>query len=584
MQINMQIKKIGIPLCITVIFAAVFMLIYTPTYAINDDLMIEGILSGSYFKVYPYTYYFRAPLGLLISALYSISIGNIPWFGLFIIGANICSIYAIEYVAVNRVCEGIKKLIPIFISIIMILCLQFQGFVLPHYTVVAASLGAAGLLLFITARNEKQFVAPIFFFIMTYLVRENVFFMLVPFIGIAFIYLLVVNKNYSLKKYFLYAISFIVIAGAMILLNHLMGNSAKWNNYKQFNKIRTDVYDYTGVPDDDEALAYYLSKDIDESDIDLIKSYNITLASQETIKDELEVIAKYAYGRKNETGFKTRLKEAIIAYKYRLFNENTDAPYNYILLALYAIVLLLAVSSKNLSRLIPIVLLGVGGRMIWIYLFFAGRYPERVTMSLYIMEILLLMGIIIRHITNDGMVQKTTIIQKAAIIGVGVAFILGSVQAVSKLDVEYSKVYNTNSSDDMLYSYMYDHLEDFYFLDVYATVSRTKPVLEASRYSPKNYKMQGASLISHECENYMLLGGWMVAHPLYNDKLDQILSNAGENTVCGALLANNSFHIVVKDGVGADPDELSRVVGAKARVVDSIEAGDVTFYVYSFCE
>ena len=98
---------------------------------------------------------------------------------------------------------------------------------------------------------------------------------------------------------------------------------------------------------------------------------------------------------------------------------------------MYAIVLLLAVSSKNLSRLIPIVLLGVGGRMIWIYLFFAGRYPERVTMSLYIMEILLLMGIIIRQINNDGMVQKTTIIQKAAIIGVGVAFILGSVQSVS---------------------------------------------------------------------------------------------------------------------------------------------------------
>ncbi len=576
----MRIKNTLIPLCITIFMAVIFMFIYVPTYAINDDVMIDSILSGSFQKVYPYTYYFSAPLGALISALYLITM-NIPWFGIFLIGANICSIFAIEYVACNRAGEGIKKSIVVAISIVLILCLQLSGFVLPHYTVVAASLGAAGLWLFISSQNEKQFIAPIIFFVMTYLVRENVFFMLLPFVGIAFIYLLIENKGYDWKKYLKYAISFVLASAVLIIINRALLSTDEWNSYKDFNKIRTDVYDYTGIPTDEDALAFYETQGIDEADIALIKSYDLALGDLEDVRDKLEIIADYAYGKKNEAGFIAKLREAVIAYKYRLINEKTDAPYNYLLLGIYGIALLYSVTQKKFIKLIPLALLGIYGRVIWIYLFFGGRYPERVTMSLYIMEIILLVGIIVREVVDNKSTKRPSYFVMA---GLFAAFVIGSIMAINKLDVEYSKVSNTNSSDDMIYSYMYDHMDEFYFMDVYATVARTKPVLEVSRYSPHNFIMQDASLISHPSENYMILGGWMLKHPLYNRKVNEILGTTGASSISEMLCTDSSFHIVAKDGVGAGKEQLSCMVGAEAKIVDSIETGDGVFYIYSFCE
>jgi len=553
------LKKSILPLTITVILFTVFLCFYKVIYAINDDLMIESVLSGSFFEIYPYTYYFSVPLGTVIAALYT-WVDTVPWFGVFIMSCYFVSIFSIEYVAINRVSEFKQKLLAVGASLIFIMSILLSGMILPHYTVVAATVGAVGIVLFMSSKCEQQFVAPIVFFIFTYLIRENVFFMLVPFVGIAFIYLLIVNKGCNIKGYFKYALWFFAASVVVIVVNRTLLSSDEWKQYIRFNDIRTEVYDYVGIIDDEEARDYYANHGISAEEINLIKSYNLLLMDKEKAENDLEIIADFAHMRLDRIGGGSRIREAVKSYIYRTLKERADFPYNYLVIGLYIVTACMILVNKKYFYFIPLAMTGIYRSAIWIYLIYKGRYPERVTVSLYIMEISLLLFMFIRSMHNSS-----KIIVRIALIGVIAAFILSGYVNYKHLDLEYAKVKNTNSCDDVLYSYMYDHLEDFYYLDVYATVSRTKPVLEKSEF---------------DTENYMILGGWMLEHPLCNSKI----AVSGHDTVTEALKSDSRYHIVVKNGVGADAKQLSEWIGADAIYEDSIDSGNVTFYIYSFCE
>lgn len=571
------LKNAIIPFIITVILFMVFLWFYKAVYAINDDLMIESVLSGSFYDIYPYTYYISVPLGTLISALYSMA-GTVPWFGIFIYACLFLSVFAIEYAAVVRVKKVRHKLVAVLCACLFVVALFMGSIVMPHYTVVAAILGAAGIVLFMTSANEQQFVAPIVFFIFSYLVRENVFFMLVPFVGIAFIYLLITNRGCNIKGYLIYALGFFAAAFMVILLNRALLSSDEWKNYREFNDIRTEVYDYVGIIQSDEAYEYYEQHGYSKEYMELIISYDILLSDTDKVAGALETVADYAHMKLDEMGTKARLKEALVTYRYRMVPRGADFPYNYLVAGMYVVAFVLIVINRRWFQLIPLILCGIYRSAIWMYLMYRGRYPERVTLSLFIMELALLACIVARsvHMTKSANkeVNKKAgisgekldyIIKHIAIVGVMLAFMLGSILSVKKLNEEYKTVTDTNSADDVLYSYMYGHLEDYYFLDVYTTVARTKPVLEVSSFSP---------------ENYLLLGGWMIEHPLCNDKLEA----TGYESVCEALRSDSRFHIVVRNGVSASKEQLTEWVGADAVLVDCIESFDATFYVYSFCE
>lgn len=598
------LKKSIIPFIITVILFMVFFSFYKVIYAINDDLMIESVLSGSYYDIYPYTYYLSVPLGTIISTLYALA-GGIPWLGVCLFLCLFISVFAMEYVAVVRVEKVKHKIVAVIFTCIFVTALLSSAIVLPHYTVVAATVGAAGIILFMTATDERQFIAPIVFFVLTYLIRENVFFMLIPFVGIVFIYLIITNRGCNLKGYFIYALGFFAASLVVIVLNRSLLTSEEWSHYREFNDVRTEVYDYVGTIQSDEAFEYYESKGYSREDVELIISYNILLSDSDMTAGALRTIADYAYMKLDEMGTGSRLKDALVTYKYRMVPRGADFPYNYLVIGLYIVAFVLIILNRRLFQLIPLIMCGIYRTAIWMYLIYKGRYPERVTLSLFIMEISLLVCMVARSVydtkkkkttsnlktsnlktsnlktcesktnepktsepiakesaTNDNIIK---IIKGISVVGVMGAFLLGSLLAVKKLNVEYKTVTDTNSQDDVLYSYMYDHPDEFYYLDVYATVARTKPVFEVSSFSR---------------ENYMILGGWLVEHPLCKQK---ILST-GYESVCDALRSDRGYHIVIKDGVGASEKQLSQWIGAEAKCVDSIEAGDTTFYVYSFSE
>ncbi len=80
MEKSKKNKTIIIGIVYTVVLFAVVSLVFPSIYVLDDDAMIQSILSGTYFRPYPYTYYFSAELGIVLSLFYRM-IPSVPWLG-----------------------------------------------------------------------------------------------------------------------------------------------------------------------------------------------------------------------------------------------------------------------------------------------------------------------------------------------------------------------------------------------------------------------------------------------------------------------------------------------------------------------
>ncbi|MBR6478780.1 MAG: hypothetical protein IKS85_10075, partial [Lachnospiraceae bacterium] len=204
--------------CVSMAFFCLLSLKVSPLFAINDDMMIESVLSGSYLRPYPYSYYFSAELGWILSGLYYV-LPAISWLGVFYFGCHVACLASLLRFSLKRFEDRRMQLVACLFVFLGMIAFCFQEFVLMHYTVLAALLGATGLFLFAMAKDRSEFIRPIIYFLLCYLVRENVFFMLAPFIAIAFFHLLAKNGFEKFKEYLPRGILFAMLFVALFTLN-----------------------------------------------------------------------------------------------------------------------------------------------------------------------------------------------------------------------------------------------------------------------------------------------------------------------------------------------------------------------------
>lgn len=296
-------KKSGSFLCATGITLIYFALLYLwrrPLLALNDDMMLESIFSGAFLEAYPYSYYVSAELGGFLSGLYRI-IPAVPWLGLFYtFGAMFCVGAVLAQILGETEYTAIKRFGFALLALTGVSALYFRWFFLMHYTVLAALYGAAGLYLFVKAGKSRNYCLPIVMFLFSYLIRENVFFMLCPFILAAAVFLLLEDKGRRVKKDLISGICFVTLFCVLFLINRLSMNSAQWKDYLSYNETRTNVYDYLGVMTDEEAYDYYRDQNVSKEEIEIIASYNLALLQEENGGyDALTAVENLGKERKN---------------------------------------------------------------------------------------------------------------------------------------------------------------------------------------------------------------------------------------------------------------------------------------------
>ena len=151
-----------------------------------------------------------------------------------------------------------------------------------EWTISAAMVGASALYLYATGKKdsvlEDIFVWLLLFF--TFCIRTDVFFMVMPGFGIAFLWKTVRKEEGKLcfewKNLILPAAVFLS-AGAVMLAEQKAYEGKEWEEFQRFQPARSQVYDYTGVPSYEENPEFFEALGIDAKEVRNLRHYALSL-------------------------------------------------------------------------------------------------------------------------------------------------------------------------------------------------------------------------------------------------------------------------------------------------------------------
>lgn len=145
------------------------------------------------------------------------------------------------------------------------------------------------------------------------------------------------------------------------------------------------------------------------------------------------------------------------------------------------------------------------------------RDPARITHSLYFMEVVVLGGILFMTLQHRRMGGRGKLVCLTMLICIGLLALFLLPEKWKAVSDEQTVRQQVNAPYLELYEYFAQHPENFYFIDVYSSVS----------YSEKMFAQVDNSL-----DNYDIMGGWASKSPLYRKKLQAYHIPTMEEGLC----------------------------------------------------
>ena len=528
-QLN-SVLAFSLVVCLFVL-AGIFFDFY---YDLNDDVLIKDILSGAYTGTPDaHSIQMLYPISFIISLFYKI-IPTLPWLAIFLCGAHGLCFYLIAKRSLDFVKNIRSKLLLLVVEATLILTLFLWELVMVQYTVTAALLAACACFLVFTSEKKdkasefwKKQAGAVLLVLLAFNVRSEMLLFMCPFIAFTGIVKWAKEEEVfakeNVKKYM--GLIGMILAGMMvsIVVDTVAYSSQDWKIFRDFFDARTRVYDYTWYPSYEEAEEFYRELGVTPARQELIDNYNFGL--DESIDAELLwTIADYADTTGVKESFASQLKNAIGNYKWRTFNE-VDSPYNFLVFIAYGMVLALAVVCKDKTVIWKIPLLFVFRSVSWMYVIWADRVPARISHPLYIIEFVILCAWMFSYVRSEKIVDAESVetigktestgsteskaeaksmrnpmrsLVMAAIL-LGVYAIIHLPAAWQNVNAEMQRRENVNAAMIELDAYVKQNPDNYYYIDVYSSVS----------FSEKMFKE-----VDNRQKNYDILGGWASGSPL----------------------------------------------------------------------
>lgn len=552
-------------------------------YDLNDDFFMRDIMSGAYTGTPDghnvQTLYI---LGAFISLFYKMC-RTLPWYGIFLLFCQLGSLYAVG-VRLLRFCGSLfAKAVCM-----ALLTLFIWGMILPHmtalhYTFISAMLAASAIFLFLTTPGGltvKQFIVQnipsILFVILAYQLRTEMLLLLFPFIGLAGLFRWMEEEKFFQKEnYVKYGVVLACIICGMLVSRSIdlaAYGSEEWEQFLTFFDKRTEVYDYhLEILTSGEHREYLRSIGLNDAQQELLSNYNFGL--DESIDAELlSEIAVYASA---DTDYFENIPKQVRYYIYRTLHSE-DVPYNRLVIALYFCIVLVGLyavfaGEGRWTFLWQLILTGMVRTSLWMFILIRGRYPERITHSLYVAEAALLLGILCMQFVKLDWLRFWKADEKQPETGrkaVVVILVLFGLLCLYHVPLSIRKVMADEESREISHvncmkiaQYCRAHPNNFYFKDVYSTVG----------YSQKIFQDVDNSLANHD-----IMGGWLCKSPLYDEKLEKFGITTMEE---GLLYQDNVYFITAKD---SDTGWLSAYYAGKgfAVSVEEVDSIEETYMVY----
>ena len=535
-------------------------------FDLNDDVLMKDILSGAYTGAPEgHNIQMLYPISLFISLFYRFGI-NVDWYGIFLCGCQYFCIGAIAYKSISMAKEAWKKALIALTELVFVL-----GFYLPHllfvqYTVVCGLLSATAAFFIITAdikqddgtaKKDMENSLALFCIGLAYLIRSEMLLLTLPMVGVALLIKFLIESNESGQKskvfnlYMTFFVSIVVTLIVATLLHKLAYSSADWKEFNRFFDNRTELYDFQYVPDYDENREFYESIGLTKSQQQLLVNYNFGL-DDSIDADVLGEIASYAKEIKGqEAPFLQRLMEAAKQYLYRLRHVEelrsyeypmTDFPWNICVIILYIGVFVSSIlglepgiirKSRVLNTLFFLLTLLCCRTALWLFIIMRERDPIRITHPLYLVEILVLFGLLMsKRCLKNRAGNIVAMVTTFVVLIIGASALPMQVSVTSKeQEMREEMLANYGQLED----YVRGHEDAFFFYDVYTSVSYAS----VADYPVSTYSEKMFGKVNNSCYNRDIMGGWASKSPLSVQKY----RNAGFTDMSLALLASKVYFV-----------------------------------------
>ena len=564
-------------LAVTGISALLMGIVFDFYFDLNDDTMMRDIMAGIYSGT-PDGHNMQTlyPLGAFLALCYRIC-RPVPWYGLFLFLCQFGCFYLIGLRLLDYFRREGERLFALAALTLFQWGAWLTHMVNVQYTITCAMLGAAAVFWFMTTPSHltvkeftKKNIPAVIALILAFQLRSEMMLLILPFVVFAGWFrwweerpaltgkqsISVERRVDSTGKRFVLKVKFSVrmieklkkygaAAGLValgmalsVLIDLAAYGGEEWRDFRRFFNARTTVYDfYPDVVTQDAYGDALFELGVSPSQQTLLRNYNFGL-DEEIDTDLMEEVADYAVDVVGgERDFGALLKKNLLLYYYRTTHAD-DAPYNLMILFGYAvnmiaIIILYRETKAEYSdglgrrrliwRLAQLALLALGRSAIWMFILMRGRDPERITHSLYLVEFVLLMAMLLRLPKVEWRVPSY--VMASLFILLVTVSLMGSLTTVS---VDQNRREENQRDWEAIDSYCAGHGDNFYFEDVYSTVSFSGKLFASGK---------GA------CVNYDIAGGWMCKSPLYREKLGRF----GIESAREALAADGRVYFIMSD-------------------------------------
>ena len=500
-----SLVNILLALCIAMITWGIVAIGFDFFYDLNDDILIKDILSGAYTGTPSgYNNQMMYPISVLIAGLYRL-IPSVPWYGIMLMGGLAASVTIIAY---RLLCYTfniwIKLAMSVFV-IVFILGVYLDEITNMTYTVVSAMLVTAACVWVLTDNNLRlrDNIVPIVLCIISFNIRSEMFLLMCPYMAAAALIKFIFDLSKKTLRN-LSEIAVVILVGVVFtfLIDTIAYSGSEWREYRRLFDARTEVYDFTGIPEYDTNEDFYESESITREQWQLLVDYNYAL-DDNISADTLETIASFVRSGEAKdangdpyTRANVGIKTAIGQYIRSIVDFTADSmymPFRLIFTLLFMVLVILSILSRRGDTLVALALVLLCRSVPWIYFYYSGRPVERLSHPMFFIEAAILLTMLCQ--TKIGRLDKGLVY---------LTLILILVLCVVNLKTEWgdtARQMREREEVNASYEKLCDHTtttEGYYLIDVYSTVD----------YTEKVFALQA------DKSNQMLAGGWMAGSPL----------------------------------------------------------------------
>ena len=516
--------------CFTLVCVGVYILVLWNlipfVYGIIDDRSMMEIVSGQYLGMPdPHTIFMGYWYSLFLTGLYTV-LPNVDWYAFYYIVMQAMCMILILFRLVRERGRKWEKVLCAVLALSSFAAFGVQATVQLSFTTTAAVLGVTVVFLYATAEKLEWKDAAFLFFLLflTSQVRFDIFCMTVPVCAVLWIFRVAVQGQRERIQFLMPAAALVVLTLAM--LGNLAGyGSAEWRAYKSYDNSRTAIYDFPDYtfPEYEGAEELYSSVGIEtKSRARTLINYNYTADDQITPEFFRDYIEAYQKMYSSEQTVVQRLIQSVKDY-LKGVRDNRFYMQHLLGLAMYAGLVILALWKKEWGLLAKTLCTGGIQGIMWIYLLYKGRIPDRVIYSMNLMllvTVFLLWREIFPRISLPGAARKAGVVACMFLL----CYLAGAQTA--KFRGKNQELSRWNQNIESLKEYCMEHPDNFYFNDVTSLAFTT--------YNVRLWRDQPYVM------NYMSLGDWMSFSPIWKKKLEQ----EGIESVKEALYGRNNVYLI----------------------------------------